>query len=77
MTSQITMGDVATLAQKYGIIHVNGITAEHVGTWKIQRPDIPQNIKDYFNNREELNNEQNDTRRSVPAARQSYRTGIR
>jgi len=57
MTSQITMGDVATLAQKYGIIHVNGITAEHVGTWKIQRPDIPQNIKDYFNNREELNNE--------------------
>jgi len=55
MTKPITMGEVADLTQRYGIIHVDGVEIEHVGTWKIQRPDIPHHIKDYIlNDREEL-----------------------
>lgn len=55
MTTPITMGEVADLAQRHGIIHVNGVTFEHVGTWKIQLLDIPHHIEDYIlNDREEL-----------------------
>lgn len=55
MSRPITMGEVATLTQKHGIIHVSGVTVEHVGTWKIQLPDIPHHIEDYIlNDREEL-----------------------
>lgn len=55
MTSPITMGEVASLAQKYGIIRVNGFVVEHVGTWEIQLPDIAHHIEDYIlNDREEL-----------------------
>lgn len=55
MNKPITMGEVADLTQRYGIIHVDGVEIEHVGTWKIQRPDIPHHIKDYIlNDREEL-----------------------
>lgn len=50
MSRPITMGEVASLAQKRGIIHVNGVEIEHVGTWKIQRPDIPHHIEDYILN---------------------------